>query len=267
MLARFGTRTLGRVICASPKFLCTEVPAIPFPAIDIKSEEITAVATKTGKKKKPKKKVNPSNPADSSNLNPIDVALSKANAKTNGGKWDEVTKSEDNWVYLSGFSKFFSRRDLQLFMGPHKPIAIDPCLSRFHQFVGSYALKFDTKEKAADFKAHVKEVQQRSSSWSELMIASESWIKRHLVPASQINIGHNTLRVDPNGNKFSPEQLVTVFEDYGVVRNDVSLIKVDSVFSHFLVQFRTVQDAQRALVENDKKFLNQDIVNLVAFQC
>jgi hypothetical protein len=172
-------------------------------------------------------------------------------------------KSQDDigWVYLSGFSKFASRRDLQLLLREHKPTAIDPVVSPIHYFSGVYALRFNTPAEQHAFQVYIDEMKSKGSAFRVHPTNVPSYHRM-----SSLRMGGNTLRVDPCYQTISPDHLVTLFEDYGIANKDIKKIGFNNKFSHFLIQFKTPEDAQRAYVEHDKKFFLQDIMKMIIYQ-
>ena len=196
------------------------------------------------------------------------IALKTPLSKSIVSRIEEQGKEDSFWVYLSGMSKFSSRRDLMLLLGERKPTIIDPCLTPTHHFSGTYALKFGTPEEAREFSKHIRDTYQKQTG-VPLHIHTPAWARSTaLVLGSKANVNARTLRVDPGSQQsVQPDNLLTLLEDYGIMKNDIKRVMVLNRLSHFLVQFRTVQDAHRAATELDRKLLFRDIVKLSTFQC
>jgi hypothetical protein len=240
MLSRvaFGVSGMRRGVVLVQKCACS--------AISVETPVVPAADQASQPKKKPVHKH-----AGKARSEPISIQpLNKAK-----------TQDDIGWVYLSGFSKFASRRDLQLLLREHKPAAIDPVVSPVHYFSGVYGLKFNTPAEQHAFQAYIDEMKLKGSAFR----VHPSNIPQYS-RMSTVHMGPNTVRVDPCFQTVSPDHLVTLFEDYGVANKDIKKVGFMNKFSHFLINFKTVEDAQRAFVEHDKKFFLQDIMKLIIYQ-
>jgi hypothetical protein len=250
MLSRLGSRALKGALVASSRKFCSEVPPAAIAASAV-AESVTKAPTQN--------KPQPNTSARQYiNKKKLDPTPSRADLLPEG-------LSSASWVYLSGFSKFASRRDLLVTLGEFQPVKIDPCVNKYHQFTGVYALDFGTAEKAAEFTKHMNEQQKRAGG--EVTVTQESWVRRTLTAASKHNVGHNTLRVELRSQqRVFLESVLSLFENYGVTFQDVQQVNIEREYSHFMVQFPSAMDAQRACAEFHNTLLGRDLVHIETYQ-
>jgi len=174
-----------------------------------------------------------------------------------------------NACFVVGFSKFLSRRDLQLILGPHKPITIDPVLNAYHFFIGAYGFSFASPTETEAFKKYISNKSSHTPGKSLLVKTNMAyWENKEYILFNSAQIGHNTLRVDTGNNMLSINHLVTIFESYDVRNQDIRKVHLNRKLSHFLIDFKSIEDARRAKIEFDRFALHSgNILKITAYQC
>ena len=176
---------------------------------------------------------------------------------------------DQNLLYITGFSKFTSRRDLQLVLGEHKPCVIDPILNHSHQLFGAYSLKFSTTEESNNFrKFAAKSFRNKTPLGMTYKVKGPLWLAEnlHLVRASSARITNKTLRVESTQRNMHSQHLLNLLEDYGICKNDINT-RFYYEGKYVLVTFPTPEDAERAQVELDRSEFQHYQLKITSYDC
>lgn len=165
-------------------------------------------------------------------------------------------------VYFTGMTKFCSRKDLEVLLGPHKPVMIDPLLSLMHQSTGNYGLTFGSKEEAESFRKYIASF-PKTPGGPHYLVHEAKWHNiQRTVRASTVRITNRTVRfqllVKPH--VFS-DRILSHFEDYNLREEMIDKITYGQATygpiksnmgqtSHYLLHFESQDEAVRAVVEN-----------------
>uniref|UniRef100_A0A7S3GWT0 Uncharacterized protein n=1 Tax=Spumella elongata TaxID=89044 RepID=A0A7S3GWT0_9STRA len=165
-------------------------------------------------------------------------------------------------VYFTGMSKFCARKDLEVLLGPHKPIVIDPLLTMTHNVTGNYGLKFATREEAESFRKYIS-LLPKTPGGPHYSVHDTKWHHtQRSVRASTLKVTNRTIRfqllVKPH--VFS-DRILTHFEDYNLREEMIDKITYGQSSygpvksgmgqtSHYLLHFESHDEAVRAVVEN-----------------
>jgi len=168
---------------------------------------------------------------------------------------------DGEWCYGIGFSKFTSRKDIELILGNHKPIMIDPLLLLTNNyFSGCYGFCFQSSAEIRSFKASC-------FSRKDLKIYASSWVHtKRLVGASLQNVSACTLRLGVITNAVDPDQLAHFFETYGLRRDGIIRVNRGGA-SHYLLHFDSPEEAERALVEKNMDHCQGQEMHLMMYPC
>lgn len=209
---------------------------------------------------------------------PVQSKQSKPNVDANKTASQKRQRIND-MVYLNGLSKFASRKDLLLFLGPHKPTNIDPVLTLNHTFTGTYGLQFATPEELDAFQKFVFGLPKKFGAQSYSVFQSKWFDPRRSVTASAYNVTPNTVRcvLLDKAHSFT-DRFVQFFENYNLVEDNVCKISFGHATSgpvtttsghtsHFLLHFESPEEAVRAVVENQYKTMFGSRMKLDLFIC
>lgn len=182
-------------------------------------------------------------------------------------------------VYLNGMSKFASRKDLLIFLGPHKPTKIDPVLNLHHNFTGVYGLQFATPDELDAFQKYVFSVPKKFGTQSYSVLQSKWFDPRRSVAASTCNVTPSTVRCVLLDKPHSyADRFVQFFENQNLHEDNVRKISFGQASSgpvtgtsghtsHYLLQFESPEEAVRAVVENQYKTMFGSRMKLDLFIC
>lgn len=192
----------------------------------------------------------------------------KENHSSKSQKVKQKAETKLEWSYLVGLSRYTSRKDLELLMGSFQPTVIEPMLSVHHMFSGAYGFKFATPEEQTMFRKFISSGDAHKSKVTPLKVFEESWFDpKRLMHASAADVTNKTLRCTVGNQSVTNEHLVNFFENYDLKHENIKKYVEASSKFHYLLHFRSPEEAERAAIENDKRPFHRDTITLETYQC
>lgn len=169
--------------------------------------------------------------------------------------------------FISGFSPFACRRDLDLALGGRSVKKVDPYLDAMHFPTGMYAISVENKHEAAELR----------QKFSNLADSNNPKFKIHhpqfhppkaWVPSSELNVTSKTIRCHTMDSRVGADEIMFFFDDFDLRYDSIRKFNHDrnDRRAHYLVDFRCPEEAERAVAENNHNLLFGKIVHLLWFQ-
>lgn len=160
--------------------------------------------------------------------------------------------SKEKLVIISGFSRFASRTDLELCLGDIKPLIVDPLLDVNLYPTGKWALQLSP----ADFhqlRTRIKNREMRDLKLLSIDNANNPELDR---TARKFQISNRTVRFTRVHKDCGPNEINFFLQDFDLEKSNNAIILISKdhatsakIFSHYLVNFATPEEAERAVFE------------------
>jgi len=179
------------------------------------------------------------------------------------------------WAVISGFSKFASRRDLDLALGEHvQPLRVDALLDQHRYFLGSWLLCLDkSKCTVEDLQQQLKAPPQTTGTEpmgklelkGVLYTPGQPSSKYRL--ASELGITGCTVRLRNVRYNMGIDALLFFFRDFDLGPGGIEKIAMDTRFNQYLVHFRSPAEAERAMNVLNLKTASGNAMHLIWYTC
>jgi hypothetical protein len=181
--------------------------------------------------------------------------FSTAEAKANIQRPDYRLLPPNHYI-LEGFTPYASRADLQLALGPAKPLEVIPLLDRTLGFSGKYELVLEAKEVSL-----LREGMKRYNG--SLRLHDNHYPVEPFIAPKEFEIDRNTLRTRNFPADHRLYELEYFFEDFSLLPQGIVQVHTHSNYrSHrpiipykiahqYLVYFSSAEEAERAMIELD----------------
>lgn len=157
-----------------------------------------------------------------------------------------------------------------MLLGSFKPTKIEPMLSLTHVFSGAYGFKFATPEEHVEFRKFISNNDLNKTKAMSLKVFEDSWFdNKKLLHASTVDVTNRTVWCQVGNQSVTVEHIVSFFEDYDLKHENIKRYfgASGSAKPHYLLHFRSPEEAERAAIENDKKPFIRDIISLETYPC
>jgi hypothetical protein len=176
------------------------------------------------------------------------------------------------WYSVNGFSRFASRRDLDLCLGEFKPHAIDPILDPYLYPTGRWAvlLHKDTVELVRH------QVNERMGNRAFCMGPFKHGQKAQMRTASRFGISSNSVRFRNVHRNIGLDELRFFLSDYNLSTECEPIYKVPMYwtsgqkappFSHYVVHFESPEEAERIVLEKCFSNFEGQPVQMLWYNC
>lgn len=174
------------------------------------------------------------------------------------------------WSYVIGIPRYASRKDLEMLLGTFKPTKIEPMLTINHVFSGAYGFKFATPEEHVEFRKTMSSNELNKAKSLSLKVYDDSWYdSKKLLHASAAVVSNRTVRCQVGNQQVTIEHLVSFFEEYDLKHEHIKKFggTINGAKPHYLLNFRSPEEAERAAIEKNNKPFNRDTISLETYQC
>lgn len=158
--------------------------------------------------------------------------------------------NEKSCCYISGFNAFVNRKDLHAVLGKHKPLIIDPLLDANNYATGIYHLSFQHESEIDELSDHVTQLNEDEKFHPKLSVFRDGDNLYKLSSSLAKNVTNRTVRVRLAVKTTNKDGLRTFFSKFDL--SDEEIFSVQRAYmSHFLVQFSSPEEAERAVAEKN----------------
>jgi hypothetical protein len=182
------------------------------------------------------------------------------------------TDNSSKWYSVNGFSKFASRKDLELCLGDVQPISVDPILDPNLYPTGRWAILLPN-----DIVNVVKsQIYERMGKRVYCLGPFRNSQKEQLRTASRYGITNRTVRFRNVHRSIGPDELRFFLRDYGVASGNEAIQKIPTFwstaqktpqFSHYLVHFQNSEEAERLVIEKCFANLEGQPIQMLWYNC
>ena len=172
------------------------------------------------------------------------------------------SKQEVKRCFLSGISKFSSRRDLDLLLGGRPVTGVEPYIDSFHYPTGMYALTFENQDDLETLRSQFSEDPgpNRFTLHNNKFEPPKAWL-----PASSVDISNKTVRCNFAESRIGEDELLFFFDNFELRFDSIRKHIIDGR-SHFLVDFSCPEEAERAVMERNREEVMGKVSHLLWYQ-
>ena len=189
-----------------------------------------------------------------------------------------------DWVIVSGFTKFASRRDLDLALGKRlQPavVKVEALVDKHSYFQGEWLLGLDHSKCSADeFRRRL--ARRSVDDEADPLIGAPTdrlEVKRvsyspggannnpNLRLASALGITGSTVRLRNVRYNLGMDALLFFFREFELGPRGIEKVQMDNRFNQYLVHFRSPAEAERAMSTVNLKVASGNVMHLIWYSC
>ena len=197
-----------------------------------------------------------------------------------------ATNTKQEWVVVSGFSKFASRLDLDVALGDRvHPLRVEALVDHQSYFQGAWLLSLDPSVCGFDcLRQHLlrPRVMTGSAAANEpnalvgvptdkLTVKSVTYVpggrNNQIYLASDLGITDCTVRLRNVRYNLGMDAVLFFFRDFQLGPRRVEKIKLDHRLNQYLVHFRTPAEAEKAMSMLNLKVASGNVMHMIWYNC
>ena len=177
----------------------------------------------------------------------------------------EVKPLKTEWYGIGGFTRFASRRDLEMCLGDIKPLRVDPILDVNMCSSGKWAVLLPI----TNFNTVKTIIFGKNPKATCAPLTKDDFNALRL--ASKFGITDRTVRFKNVPSEVGIDELRFFLQDYSLVDGPLAITPVQferrQPFNQFLINFTTSEDAERVVLEKCFTLLEGAPVQMLWYNC
>lgn len=179
---------------------------------------------------------------------------------------EEPTSVKADWFVIGGFTRFASRRDLEMIMGTQRILKVDPILDANCCSTGKWAVLLP----AIHITALRTNIIPRNSKVTATPLSKDDF--NHLKLASRSGITECTVRFKNVPNEIGIDELRFFLQEYNLEDSPNAILPFQmdhkkQSSQQFLVNFASPEDAERVVLEKCFTLLEGTPVQMMWYNC